>query len=478
VNTTGGTIALKDGNPDLYLENWPADSVVGILTKWFGANGLGYDKSKLRYWNMDNEPEIWNGTHDDVMKTQLSAEEFMQRYFETAKKARALFPEIKLVGPVPANEWQWYNWNGDRILSGGKYYTWLEYFIKRIADEQKASGIRLLDVLDIHFYPGETAVADIVQLHRVYFDRTYVYPGHNGLHRLGSSGWDSSINKEYIFGRCQEWLDKYMGTGHGVTFSVTETGINTSDANVRAVWYASTLGEFAKQGVEIFTPWSWSVGMYEVVHLFSKYNHDNYLNATSGDEQYVSAYTTVNAQADSMTIVLVNRSVNATKETEVKINNYTLGSGTATYYRINGLTSSETFKSHQSNALKSGTVTPVGNALNISLPPLSVTSVLVKGTPLNSAGFSLPDKSDFKLTVFPNPAGAEFTVRWKSRDLDSGEIEVIDASGHEVFAHTLNISELCAGKLHFSTTGWLSGIYFVRFKSEGYLGSAKLNVIH
>jgi len=86
---------------------------------------------------MDNEPEIWNGTYDDVMPVLISAEEFMQRWFETARKARALFPEIKLVGPVPANEWQWYNWNGERILSGGKYYTWLKYFIKRIAEEQK-----------------------------------------------------------------------------------------------------------------------------------------------------------------------------------------------------------------------------------------------------------------------------------------------------------------------------------------------------
>jgi hypothetical protein len=259
VNTAGGSKATKEGNPALYTENWPADSVVGILNKWFGSGGLGYDKAKLPYWNMDNEPEIWSGTHNDVMPVQLSAEEFMQRYFETAKKARAIFPDIKLVGPVPANEWQWYNWTNGSIAYGGKNYVWLEYFIKRIADEQKATGIRLLDVLDIHFYPGESAASDIVQLHRVYFDRTYVYPGHNGVHRIG--GWDTSINKEYVFGRCQEWLDKYLGIGHGVTFSVTETDINSTDPNVRAVWYASTLGEFAKQGVEIFTPWGWNSGM-------------------------------------------------------------------------------------------------------------------------------------------------------------------------------------------------------------------------
>jgi len=118
--TSGGSKAMIEGNPNLYLENWTADSTTLILDEWF--NKLLLDKSKLQYWSMDNEPEIWHGTHDDVMPVQLSAEEFMQRYFAVAKKVRERYPEIKLVGPVPANEWQWYNWvNG--ISSGGKNYA-------------------------------------------------------------------------------------------------------------------------------------------------------------------------------------------------------------------------------------------------------------------------------------------------------------------------------------------------------------------
>ena len=51
-----------------------------------------------KYWSMDNEPEIWEGTHDDVYPVQPDAEEFMQKYFEVAKKARASYPGIKLIG--------------------------------------------------------------------------------------------------------------------------------------------------------------------------------------------------------------------------------------------------------------------------------------------------------------------------------------------------------------------------------------------
>ena len=100
-----------------------------------------------------------------------------------------------------------------------------------------------------------------------------------------------------------------MGTNHEIKLAVTECGMNSTNANVRAVWYASTMGEFMKNGVEIFTPWSWDIGMWETLHLFSRYNQENFVQATSQDETMISAYPTVNQTTDSMTVVLVNRSL-------------------------------------------------------------------------------------------------------------------------------------------------------------------------
>jgi len=478
-NTSGGRVALKEGNPDLYLENWPPESVVGILGKWFGPEGLGYDQTKLLYWNMDNEPEIWNGTHDDVMATLISPESFMQRWFETAKKARAAFPGIKLVGPVPANEWQWYNWDGDRILSGGKYYCWLEYFIKRIGEEQKASGVRLLDVLDIHFYPHETSSADILQTHRIFFDKAYVYPGHNGVHRLGANGWDSSINKEYIFERCREWLVKYIGADHGVTFSVTETStVVGTPVNVNAVWYASMLGEFMKQGVEIFTPWDWKPGMYEILHLFTRFNHGLYLDAASTDELNVSAYTTVSRLADSLTVILVNRSTGATKDVQVKINNYSPVEGNVVYHRIADLPANETFKSKTVNAIKSGTITLTGNSVSLELPPLSVTSLMIRGTTLRSDREKMSPGQSNILSVYPNPANSWCMVKWPFNQLISSRLEVFSPSGARILEVLLEGKKSPAGGFRIATEGWSPGLYLVRMTSDSVTGSAVLRVIH
>jgi len=378
INPEGGHDALVEGNPDLYLEDWPADSTTGILDHWFGENGIGLDPTRIQYWNMDNEPEIWEGTHDDIWPVQPDAEEFMQKYFAVAKKARELYPDIKLMGPVPANEWQWYNYKTGKVPYNGKEYVWLEYFILRIAEEEAESGIRLLDVLDIHFYPGETNASDIVQLHRVFFDEDYVYPGANGVKRSGTSGWDASLNKEYIFKRCNDWLVKYHGEGHGVKLAVSEIGIGGENPNVTASWYASTLGEFAKQGVEIFTPWSWKTGMYEVLHLFSRYSHPNFIQGISSEEQFVSAYPTISANKDSLTIFLVNRHLSESRKADFNLSQFPVKDGDYTIYTLSGLPTSETFVSHTVNAIKTSSINISDYDLSVEIPALSISAIVLK----------------------------------------------------------------------------------------------------
>jgi len=461
INPAGGGKALVDGNPALYLEAWTADSTVGILDKWFGDKGLGYDKNMIKYWNMDNEPEIWSGTHDDVMKTQCSAEEYMQLYFKVAKAARAKYPDIKLVGPVPANEWQWYRWGSDGISYKGGKYCWLEYFILRIAEEEKATGIRLLDVLDIHFYPGETNNTDCVQLHRVYFDRTYVYPGANGVKTV-TGGWDGTINKEYIFGRCSDWLTKYMGANNGVTFGVTEIDIKPTDANVLAVWYASTMGEFMKQGVEIFTPWSWKVGMWETLHLFSRYNLGTYVQAVSQNETLVSAYPTMNVNKDSMTIVLVNRSLTAKTNVNLNFTGFTAGKQTFTMYSISKLGATETFVSHSKNALIKSTVL-AGNLVNIELAPLSVNSITLKAA-LTSAETELKNNS-FNVNIYPNPSTNLVQIHFITSQKSPVNIKLFNTNGQ--FLKTIRNEMFDAGshQIELNTSSLSGGIYWIKFET-------------
>ena len=374
----GGSHALVDGDINLFSKPWPADSSVGILNDWFGANGKGFNKNQFVYWNMDNEVDIWSGTHDWAMPTQLSASAFMDRYIELAKKAKALYPGIKLCGPVTTSEWFWYKWANESIWINGRYYPWIEYFIKRLGDEYKATGIKLVDVVDIHNYPWYNSDdAAALQGHRIYYDTTYDYPGSNGIYS-STGGWDTSLKKQYIFKRINGWLDEHFGANHGITCGVSEWGtMSSSNPSLESVIYASHLGTFANNGVELFSPWNWSIGMWETLHLFSRNAKKYSVSSTSSIENTVSAYSSVNESADSLTVMLVNRDMSNSRTVTINLSNFNVANGNYQTLRLSSLPATETFVSHTQNALQQNTVAVNSNSLTITVPALSTTAILL-----------------------------------------------------------------------------------------------------
>ncbi len=462
VNPVGGPNALKNGDTSLYLMDWPADSSVAIIDHWFGANGIGLDSTNFKYWDMDNEPEIWYSTHDDVINPDITAEAFMQLYFAVAKKARAKYPNIKLLGPIPCDEWQWYNWNNNGIEYEGKLYCWMEYFIKRVSEEEAATGIRFLDVIDLHFYPTTRIPTQIVQLHRIFFDRNYVYPGANGVKRLGAGGWDNSINKEYIFVRCRDWLTEYLGPNNGIGLSVSETGLSLNDPNISLCWFASTLGCFADNGVELFTPWSWQIGMWETLHLFSQYAKTTRIASTSTLENYVSAYSSVNKTNDSVTIIIVNRDTTGLENVEVNISNFNVKDGKYSMLKLSDLPSAETFVSSTNNALHDSSIAVFKNSFNVTLPSLSVSAFILTGTGNVTRIHAVKNNNEFNLKLFPVPVNNSSKIEYNINNSGMVKLEIFDVMGKQIY--------VLFNKYHFSGTynvalksGMLkNGTYFLR----------------
>ncbi|MCX6262434.1 MAG: T9SS type A sorting domain-containing protein [Bacteroidia bacterium] len=446
--------ALVEGDTSKYLMNWPADSTVGILNHWFGASGIGLNKNQFLYWDMDNEPDIWNGTHDDVMSTLISASEFMDRFIEVAKKARALFPEIKICGPVTTSEWQWYKWGNEGITIDGKYYCWLEYFIKLLADEQKASSIRLLDVVDLHNYPYAPSDLDALQLHRIYYDKNYVYPGANGVKTI-NGGWDDSQTKEYIFQRINDWLTKYFGENHGISLGISEWGPSTNNPNVCSVVYGSALGTFANNGVELFSPWNWETGMWETLHLYSRYAKKYSVSSISSLENSVSAYTTVNESADSMTVIIVNRDMNTPRKVTININGFSVANGIYSTLELSALPAIETFKSHTDNALKESTVKVISNSFIITVPALSTTAVLLAEAP---TGISELNNGNSEIKIFPNPAKDNINVSLSPNIIGQTEIAVYDMMGRKTLNSLVDYNGYSL--LSFDITTLERGVYF------------------
>ena len=403
-----GETLVQAGNSSLYLQEWPADSTAKILTHW--KDELKYDMERLKYWSMDNEMELWRGTHDDLPldfpdNSTVAPERMINNYVAVAKKAKALYPDVKLTGPVVANEWSWCNIRYDNnsegkavtsyIKASDHKYCWLEYFIKRLGEEQKTSSVQLLDVFDLHWYPTEKDYESWINWHRVFYDTNYVYPGGNGIRcadisSTGSCDWNTGKGvgyKTFIFKRVDDWMKKYVGTDYKYTFGFTETDfIADMDAMSRALVYASFMGTFIDHGVEIFTPWTWREGMYEVVHLFSRYGHENRVQSTSSNDSLVSAYSSISNMGDSLTVIFVNRSQSEAQDISLTLSNF----DAALKFKsltLSGITD-ETFVSHTQNALKADVVnakvqggstsstSASANKFSLSLPAKSITAML------------------------------------------------------------------------------------------------------
>lgn len=473
-NTTGTNTgkAAVEGDINLYTEPWPADSTVGILNHWFGTGGIGLNKNQFMYWNMDNEADVWNGTHDDVMPALISASVFMDRYIEVAKKARALFPEIKICGPVTTSEYQWYNWgsDADKIYIDGKYYCWFEYFIKRCADEEKSSGIRVLDVFDIHHYPYAPTDNDALQNHRVFYDKTYNYPGANGLYKI-NGGWDSSLKKEYIFLRINDWLEKYYGANHGITLGLSEWSPGPDKPNLASVIYATHLGTFANNGVEYFTPWNWFTGMWETLHLFSRNAKKYSVSSTSSLENTVSAYTTVTETADSMTVILVNRDMTLSHDVTVNLTNFQASDGSYKTLQLASLPATETFKSHTSNALKENSVTVSSNSFSISLPALSTTAVLLKSAVTAAKDLKYP-AGDIK--IYPNPANDVVQIDLFQQLESPVDVAVYDLTGRKI--KNLNIPASGQETLTIDVHDIISGVYILNVSNRQFNSTKRFNI--
>ena len=467
VDPNGGSKALVDGNPELFSKPWPADSSVGILTDWFGTNGKGFNKDQFVYWNMDNEVDIWNGTHDWAMPKLLSASAFMDRYIELAKKAKALYPGIKLCGPVTTSEWQWYKWSDESIYVDGRYYPWMEYFIKRLGDEYKATGVKLVDVLDIHNYPSyNNNDAAALQGHRIYYDTTYDYPGSNGI-KTSTGGWDASLTKQYIFTRIDGWLNEHFGANHGITPGVSEWGtMSGSNPSLESVIYASHLGTFANNGVELFSPWNWSVGMWETLHLFSRYAKEYSVSSTSSLENTVSAYTSVSQSGDGMTVMIVNKDMTASRTVTVNLSGFAAENGNSETLQLSALPATETFVSHTDNALKKSTVSVNSNAFTITVPALSTTAVLLKAATTLSVGDTNKLPASETVMLYPNPANDKLNIKFNLGITEPTQLAVYNMAGQKLKVVTVNSDPEVIQVVDVSR--FPAGSYFLSVKNSSY----------
>lgn len=209
------------------------------------------------FYSLDNEPGLWGGTHERIRPTQLTYLEHVTRSVDFATALRATAPTAVIFGPVS------YGWQGMIDLQGapdadGEEY--LDHFLRRMAAAGDAAGARLLDVLDVHWYPearGDgTRITDDgaspglaaarVQAPRSLWDPTYV-----------EESWITRVTGSAIrlIPRLSDKIDAHLP---GTRVAVTEYYYGGGDHISGGVAQAAVLGVFGRE--DVFAAALWHIG--------------------------------------------------------------------------------------------------------------------------------------------------------------------------------------------------------------------------
>jgi len=313
VRAAGGNVTGND----------PLDTSIAIgpsfVTAWmdhlaaqFGTAGNG----GIRWYALDNEPALWNSTHRDVHPEPLTFDELWTRTRDTAAAIKAKDPAAVVFGPV---SWGWCEYfysaaddcspNGvDFIAHGSVPLT--QWYLRQVRQYEEQHGVRLVDVLDVHYYPqannvalsnDESAATSALRLRslRSLWDPTYV-----------DESWIGTAVR--LIPRMKEWIAAELP---GAKLAITEYSWGNDNGLSSALAQAEVLGIFAREGVDVATRWVAPAAgslVEDAFRLWLDYDgagarvSGTNVRAVSSATDAVSAYA-VEAADGPLRVVLVNR---------------------------------------------------------------------------------------------------------------------------------------------------------------------------
>ncbi len=170
----GGKEKIWDNDPNVAMvKNSPEfqKGLVENIKKLFGgAAGKG-----VKFYTLDNEPGLWMSTHRDTQPKGLSADDLAERHVKYATMIKSVDPDAKVIGfaswgvmelagsnvdytppgPDGYKHYGEFKNNDDRWSERKKHgdKSQLVYLLEYFKEAEKKAGKRLIDVIDIHWYP-------------------------------------------------------------------------------------------------------------------------------------------------------------------------------------------------------------------------------------------------------------------------------------------------------------------------------------
>ena len=370
-----GTNLTGNDPHDTSIEIAPAFVTAWInhLTTKYGTAANG----GVQFYNLDNEPMLWNSTHRDVHPNPTTYDEIRDRTWLYAAAVKAADPSAQTLGPVA---WGWcaYFYSAldgcspgpDRAAHGNMDF--IPWYLQQMKAYEQAHGVRILDYLDAHIYPQSNGV----------FSNSLGDASVQAL-RLRSTRqlWDPAYVEEswiaqpvYMIPRMKQWVsDNYPGT----KTALTEYNWGALDYMNGALAQADILGIFGREGLDLATLWGppdndnapgiFAFRMYRNYDGAGSAFGETSIQAVSTDQEKLAIYAAERASDSALTLMIINKT-GQTLTSTVSIANFQSG-GSARAYRYSS--------TNLAAIVHEADLAITGSGITTAFPPNSITLLVI-----------------------------------------------------------------------------------------------------
>jgi hypothetical protein len=338
----GNGILQSNGNP---INNTPTDASIAVNESFMGSwvttivndHGLAADGG-VRFYALDNEPELWSETHRDVHPADQTYEELLAKSINYGEAIKAIDPGALLVG-YSSFGWSgyWYSWQ-DLEVAAGNGYTYfpdyathgnlhqVEWYLTAMHNYEVTHDTRLLDYLDLHYYPASGVALGLAgntsqQALRLRSTRSLWDPTYRDESWIG--GNDQEHQYVQLIPRMREWVDTFYP---GTKTAITEYNFGGLEHINGALTQADVLGIFGREGVDMAALWNYPTpndvlgyddfetlpGAY-AFRMYRNYDGnggkfgETSINAVSADQSKLSIYAAQRNNDSALTLIIINK---------------------------------------------------------------------------------------------------------------------------------------------------------------------------
>jgi hypothetical protein len=361
--------------------NDPAETSMPIGAPWIVAWLQHLAGSGASLYSFDNEPMLWSETHFDVHPQPTTYDELWSQTVAIGSAVKSTQPVAQTLGPVV---WGWCAYfhsaadgcfpGPDQAAHGGQPF--LEWYLDQVCAHLDDTGVRLVDYLDVHYYPqggqaltGEGSAS--LQALRLRSVKDLYDPDYS------SESWIGQPVR--LVPRLRELIDQHCP---GTRLAITEYNWG-EDCGTCALVQAEVLAVFGREGVDLATRWG-APGVdtldEDAFRLFLDYDGTgsrvlgHSVRAVSSDVDGVGAYA-VDPGDGRLFLLLFNK---ATSARTAHITSTTPLPATAQLYR---------FAAPSTRLASLGTVALGGTPKSVTLPARSASLYVLAGAGIVQALF-------------------------------------------------------------------------------------------